>query len=337
MRFATAPTISSRDSRDGLGFDWPIAYEDVAPYYDKVEMLIGVYGSSEGLENTPDSPEGCLLPPPKARVGERLVKQRAGKLGVPIVPIHRAVLTRKLDHRRIPAKLHPGNANAQRILAEDLQARAACFWATPCGRGCSIRATYQSPTVHLPPALATGKLDILTDAMVREVTVNKGGRASGVSFIDKTAGRNSRRRHGSWCSRQAPASRCGSCSTRNRRAFRTALRIRAARSVTTSWIPSAAISAARCRCWKICPPHNEDGAGGQHVYAPWWLYQEQLKGELGFARGYHIEMATGRRMPGPGTAAGLEWLTQGSYGRKFKEDARRYLRLFRVVSPAAAR
>ncbi|HXP64159.1 MAG TPA: hypothetical protein VN815_01680, partial [Steroidobacteraceae bacterium] len=39
--------------RDGLGFDWPISYEDVAPYYDKVERLIGVYGTSEGLENTP--------------------------------------------------------------------------------------------------------------------------------------------------------------------------------------------------------------------------------------------------------------------------------------------
>ena len=42
-------------SRDGLGFDWPIDYEDLAPYYDKVEMLIGVYGSNEGLENTPNS------------------------------------------------------------------------------------------------------------------------------------------------------------------------------------------------------------------------------------------------------------------------------------------
>ena len=59
-------------TRDGLGFDWPIEYKDIAPYYDKVEMLIGVYGSNEGLENTPDSPEGCLLPPPAARVGESL-------------------------------------------------------------------------------------------------------------------------------------------------------------------------------------------------------------------------------------------------------------------------
>ena len=46
--------------RDGLGIDWPISYEDLAPYYDKTEALIGVYGSNEGLENTPDSSPGIL-------------------------------------------------------------------------------------------------------------------------------------------------------------------------------------------------------------------------------------------------------------------------------------
>ena len=61
--------------RDGLGFDWPIAYEDLAPYYDKVEMLIGVFGSNDGLENTPDSLAGLLLPPPKPRVDELLVAE----------------------------------------------------------------------------------------------------------------------------------------------------------------------------------------------------------------------------------------------------------------------
>src|SRR5450755_2308456 len=64
-------------SRDGLGFDWPISYDDVAPYYDKVEMLVGVYGSSEGLENTPNSPQGCLLPPPAPLISELLIQQRA--------------------------------------------------------------------------------------------------------------------------------------------------------------------------------------------------------------------------------------------------------------------
>jgi choline dehydrogenase-like flavoprotein len=72
------------------------------------------------------------------------------------------------------------------------------------------------------------------------------------------------------------------------------------------------------------PLHNEDGAGGPHVYVPWWLYQQQHAGKLDFARGYHIEFSTGRHMPNLGTAAGLERLTGGSYGQRFKEDARRY-------------
>ena len=72
------------------------------------------------------------------------------------------------------------------------------------------------------------------------------------------------------------------------------------------------------------PPHNEDGASGGHLYAPWWLYKDQLAGKLGFARGYHIEFGGGRLLPSLNTLAGIEWVTGGSYGRKLKDDARRY-------------
>jgi len=311
-------------SRDGLGFDWPISYDDVAPYYDKVEMLIGVYGSSEGLENTPDSPEGCLLPAPAARVGERLIGQRAGRLGIPVVPIHRAVLTRQLDHTTLPAKLHPGNTNAQRILAQDMQARAACFWATPCFRGCSIRATYQSPAVHLPPALATGRLDILCNAMVYEVTLDKGGKASGVRFVDKSNGRHE------FAAARVVVLAASACES-----------VRILLNSKSAQFPNGLANSSgklgryimdtvgsdlggQVPLLENLPPHNEDGAGGSHVYSPWWLYPQQAKGRLDFPRGYHIEMATGRRMPSLGTAAGLEWLTEGSYGRDFKQDVRRY-------------
>ena len=47
------------------------------------------------------------------------------------------MLTRRLDHVGLPPKLHPGNVRAQRILAKAMSERAACFWATPCGRGCA--------------------------------------------------------------------------------------------------------------------------------------------------------------------------------------------------------
>ena len=98
------------------------------------------------------------------------------------------MLTQQLDFKRSPALLHPGNLKAQKIIAADMQQRAACFWATDCGRGCSIRANYQSTTVHLPPALATGNLDIVTDAMVQRGRAGTDGMAKGVKYIDKVSG-----------------------------------------------------------------------------------------------------------------------------------------------------
>jgi choline dehydrogenase-like flavoprotein len=72
------------------------------------------------------------------------------------------------------------------------------------------------------------------------------------------------------------------------------------------------------------PPHNEDGAGGLHVYAPWWLYKEQLAGKLGFARGYHVEFGAGRGMPGPYGSPAPDAGGRTNFGLRLKEDARRY-------------
>jgi choline dehydrogenase-like flavoprotein len=311
-------------SRDGLGMDWPISYEEIAPYYDKVEMLIGVYGANDGLENTPVSSPGCLLPPPKPRVSDLLIGARARKLGIPAIAGHRAVLTRQLDWRNSPAKLHPGNAAAQQIIAADMQRRAACFWATPCGRGCSIRANYQSTTVHLPPALATGKLDIVTGAMVHEVTLGKDGRASGVAFVDKATGK---RLHATARVVVLAASACESVRILlNSKSARFPHGLGNSGGKVGKYLMDTVGSSlsGQVPLLESLPPHNEDGASGGHMYTPWWLYQEQHAGKLGFARGYHIEFGGGKGMPGLGTAGGLEWLSGGSYGAKFKEDARRY-------------
>lgn len=311
-------------SRDGLGFDWPMDYADLAPYYDKVEMLIGVYGENDGLENTPDSSPGVLLPAPKPRVSDLLVKKYAGGLGIPVVAAHRAVLTRRLDFEKLPAKLHPGNAFAQKHLRAAMEGRAACFWATDCGRGCSIRATYQSTTVHLPPAMASGNLDLVTNAMAREVTTGPDGKAGGVTFIDKTTGRE-----------HHAAGRVIVLAASSGETVRLMLNSKSNRFPQGLANSSGLVGkylmdtvgasfSGQIPALENLPPHNEDGAGGAHMYAPWWLYKEQFAGKLGFARGYHIEFGGGRRLPGMGTASGLEWLTGGSYGKKFKEDARRY-------------
>jgi choline dehydrogenase-like flavoprotein len=311
-------------TRDGLGLDWPITYEDIAPYYDKVELLIGVYGSNEGLENTPNSSPGCLLPPPKPLVSDLLVAQRAKRLGIPVIPGHRAVLTQPLDFMQSPARLHPGNPRAQKIAAEDMQKRAACLWATSCGRGCAIRANYQSTTVHLPPALASGNLDIRTDAMVYEVTIGRNGRANGVSFVDRTSGKH---QHAAARVVVLAASACESARILlNSTSARFPNGLANSSGMVGRYLMDTVGSAVsgQIPLLENLPPLNEDAADGHQMYVPWWLYQEQHAGKLGFARGYHIEFGGGKRMPDHGTGAGLEWLTGGSYGTKFKQDVRRY-------------
>jgi choline dehydrogenase-like flavoprotein len=310
-------------SRDGLGFDWPLSYEDVEPYYTKVEMLVGIFGSREGLENTPDSPPGVLLPPPKGRVGDLLTQKHGKKLGIPVVPIHRAILTKTLDADTIPAKLHPGNEWAQKIVADSMRQRAACFWATPCGRGCSIRANYQSTTVHLPPALATGNLDIIPNAHAREVLVNDAGKATGVLYIDKSTGKEER------VKAKAVVLAASSGETvrllLNSKSARFPAGLANSSGLVGKYImdtTGAAVS-GQIPALEGLPPHNEDGVGGDHFYAPWWLYKEQHAGKLNFARGYHIEIGGTRPMPGGRSPVPDEFL-RGAYGTQLKEAQRRY-------------
>ncbi len=311
-------------TRDGLGADWPLSYEDLAPYYDKAELLIGVYGTNEGLENTPDSSPGVLLPPPAARASELLAHKACGPLGIPVIPAHRAVLTVRQDPVAIPRKLHPDNPLARRVLAESIRSRQACFWATECGRGCSIKANFQSTTVLIPPALLTGNCHIVTDAMVHEVLVDQTGRASGVSYIDK------RTRTDRQVKARLVVLAASACET-----------ARILLNSRSSQFPNGVCNGSglvgkylmdtvgggiygQIPALEALPPHNTDGAAGIHMYMPWWLYQQQAAGKMDFARGYHVEFGGERGMPGPGIFGGLENFTDGAYGQRFKEAARRY-------------
>jgi choline dehydrogenase-like flavoprotein len=322
--FRMGPYDFKPKSRDGLGIDWPISYDDMAPYYNKVEALIGVYGSNEGLENTPDSSPGILLPPPKPRATELLAKKFCAKLGIPVVPAHVAILSQQQDWNRIPAMLHPDNPKAAAALAQNMRTRLACFWATACGRGCSIKANYQSTTVHIPPALASGNLDIITDAMVREVMVDENGNATGVLYIDKTTGKEMRA-----SARVVVLAASGCESARilmNSKSaqFPNGLANSSGKVGRYLMDTVGASLSGQIPALENCPPHNEDGASVMHMYMPWWHYQEQHAGKMDFPRGYHVEFGGGRRMPEIGTFKGLEDFTGGSYGKKFKEDARRY-------------
>src|SRR5687768_952870 len=142
LRFG--PDDFRRKSLDGLGDDWPIGYDDVAPYYDRVDRLIGIFGSREGLPNEPD---GVFLPPPRPRCYELLVKQACDRLGITCIPARLSILTRPLN------------------------GRPACHYCGQCGRACRTNANFSSPTVMIQPATETGNLTLVTNAMAREVTV----------------------------------------------------------------------------------------------------------------------------------------------------------------------
>ena len=310
--------------RDGLGFDWPIDYDDLAPWYDKTEALVGVYGSSEGLENTPDSSPGILQPPPTPRAYELLTRKTCDPLGIPVVPAHLAILTQQQDADRLSRLLWPDNPTAQRVTRDSMRSRAACYWATPCGRGCSIKANFQSTTVCLPPALATGNLSVVTDAMVREVTVDTTGRATGVHYIDKTT-RTDRVATADVVVLAASACESARILLNSKTAlFPDGLANDSGLVGKYLMDTVGAGVSGQIPALENLPRHAEEGASAMHLYMPWWLYSEQLGGELDFARGYHVEFGGGQRMPGYGAFSGLEPLTEGAYGQRFKEECRRY-------------
>ncbi len=145
-------------SRDGLGDDWPISYEELSPYYDKVEAFIGVFGSKENLA---DAPDGVFLPPPKPRCTETLVKKACDHLNITCIPSRMAILTKPVN------------------------GRAPCHYCAQCGRGCISASNFSSSQVMIPPAQATGRFTLIPNAMAREVIVGKDGKAQAVSYIDK--------------------------------------------------------------------------------------------------------------------------------------------------------
>ena len=284
-------------TRDGKGIDWPITYDDLAPYYDKTEELIGVFGSSEGLENTPD---GRFMPPPRPRCFELVIQRASQKLGIPCISSRLSMLTRPLNER------------------------PACHYCGQCGRSCATSSNFSSPTVLLPPAQATGNLEIRCDAMAREVIVNREGLATGVSYIDKKTGKEVQARG------KIVVLAASSCETArlmlNSRSPQHPNGLSNSSGLLGKYLMDTVgtDAAGFIPGFRDVPAHNCDGVGGMHVYMPWWNYQKQSRSELPFARGYHIELGGGKQMPGVGDFEGSEMLFGGGYGAELKRKVRRY-------------
>jgi choline dehydrogenase-like flavoprotein len=281
-------------SKDGLGDDWPISYDDVAPYYDRVDDLIGVFGSREGLRNHPD---GNFQPPPKPRCYELLVKKTSDKLGITCIPSRLSIITQPINGRQ------------------------ACHYCGQCNRGCSVKANFSSPDVLITPALQTGRLTLVTNAMAREVTIGKNGLADGVSYIDKTTKTD---RHVSAKVIVLAASACESARLllNSRSAF-----FPQGLGNSSGWVGKGLTDTTGTDVSGFIPsmvdhvPHNEDGVGGMHVYMPWWLDNKKLD----FPRGYHIEVWGGLGQPSYGFMGGIHnYPGGGGYGQSLKDDYRKY-------------
>jgi choline dehydrogenase-like flavoprotein len=181
--------------------------------------------------------------------------------------------------------------------------------------------------VHLRPSLATGNLDILPNAMAREVTLDKQGKATGITFINKTNGSE-----GHATGRAVVLAASSQESVRlllnsKSNAFPQGLANssgKVGKYVTDS--VSSSLS-GYIPAFEGMPIHNEDGAGGPHAYVPWTLHAQNSKGELGFPGGYHLEFTSGRQMPSLTTLNGIESKLGHEgvlFGAKLKEEARRY-------------
>jgi len=264
-----APVDFKSRSTDGMGDDWPITYQEVAPYYDKVESYIGVFGSKEDI---PSAPDGIFLPPPKPRCTETIVKKACDKVNVLCIPSRLAILTKPLN------------------------GRAACHYCAQCGRGCLTASNFSSSQVMIPPAQATGRLTLITNAMAREIVVDKEGKAAAVSYIDKTT-RSEKQVHAR--AFVVAASACESARLLlNSKSKLFPDGLANSSGVVGRYLTDTVGTSGGGFFSQLTkmPPHNHDGVGGMHMYVPWWKFDRKNE----FLRGYHIEIYGGRGMPGIG-------------------------------------
>jgi choline dehydrogenase-like flavoprotein len=288
-------------SKDGLGDDWPISYEEIAPYYDRIDRLIGVFGTNEGIHNEPG---GVFMDPPEPRCYEHLIKDTCDDMGIPAIPSRLSIIT------------EPHNG------------RAACHYCGQCNRSCSTHSNFSTPSVLLPPALETGNLEIIDNAMVREVTYSD-GKATGVSYIDKTENKEYKVRAKIVV---LAASACESARLLlNSKSSDFPNGLANSSGVVGKYLMDSTGTSVAGLVPDLMdmPAHNEDGTGGMHLYIPWWKDNSTLD----FPRGYHVELWGGRGMPSYGFMGGIQNYNDmfregpkpsGGYGKELKEDYRKY-------------
>jgi len=299
LRFG--PNDFKKKSIDGHGDNWPIGYEDVKPYYDKVDKLIGVFGTNEGLPNDPD---GYFLPPPKPRLHELFYIKGAKKSNIPVIPSRMSMLTKKINNER-----------------------GICFYCGQCARACSVYADFSSGTCLIFPAQKNGgQIDLFVNAMVREVLTDEEGKATGVSYINKED-RKEYTLKGKIV--VLAASACSSARILlNSKSAQHPNGLGNSSDIVGKYLHDSTGSSRSAFIPDLMnrKQYNEDGVGGMHVYTPWWLNNKNLD----FPRGYHIEVWGGMGMPSYGFGFNPNGFnkyfneTVGGYGNSLRADVKKY-------------
>jgi choline dehydrogenase-like flavoprotein len=152
--------FKGRDFDNGAGENWPLDYRDLAPYYDSIEREVGVCGNLDGLQDLPD---GIFLPPVPMKCSDVLLQRGAARLGVKLIHVRKATLSRPKA------------------------GRPACHYCGNCMAGCDVVAKYNSYDTQIIPAIRqTGKLDLFTDTLAREVMISPENRVTGVATVHRT-------------------------------------------------------------------------------------------------------------------------------------------------------
>ncbi|HLO81341.1 MAG TPA: GMC family oxidoreductase [Chitinophagaceae bacterium] len=152
-------------ARDGYGIEWPITYEEVAPWYSHVERFIGVSGNRDGLATMPD---GEYLPAFDFTCVEKDMKQKLSQKYK-----DRYMIQGRWAHLSQPTQLHLD------------QGRGKCQARNLCMRGCPFGGYFSSNSSTLPWAAKTGNLTIRPHSVVHSIVYDEGRQcASGVRVID---------------------------------------------------------------------------------------------------------------------------------------------------------
>jgi choline dehydrogenase-like flavoprotein len=152
-------------ARDGFAVDWPIRYDDIAPWYSYVEKFAGISGNKDGLDSLPD---GEFLPPMQLTCVENHFKEQISQNYK-----DRHVIIGRAAHITKPEPIHLQ------------QGRGQCMNRTLCERGCPFGGYFSSNSSTLPWAARTGNLTLRPDSVVHSIIYDDAkGKATGVRVVD---------------------------------------------------------------------------------------------------------------------------------------------------------